>query len=209
MNKRTEMMIAEDRAKVCSLLARGFESNTEIAAVINENRELAYHISPAQIAYDKEYMKKKYLEKGIEDFAVYRGQILSELEELTRTYWVAYELSRRNKITIESDAVVDEEQYDILGNEGLGMQSGEKIFNRLAKTKEEQRLEGNPAFLQGVKSCIEQKAKMLGVDGTNKIALTDTTGTKNAVDVLDYLTQQIDELSEKHEEKAEPKLLNE
>lgn len=205
--KRNELMIAEDRAKVCKLLAMGYTSKTEIASIINSGREQQFHISATQIHNDIEYMKNKYLETGIEDFKIYRNKVLDEINLLQRTYWEGYELSRRNKISIESEQVLEEEEYDDTMKEGLQLTSGEKIFQRVARTREEQRLEGNPAYLQGVGACIDRKAKIYGVDGTNKIALTDVTGTRDAVDIAQLMKDKMDALASKHNEFEKPEPL--
>lgn len=201
-------MIAEDRAKVCQLLLMGYKSRAEIAAIINEGRDTSLHITPSQVSYDIDYMKKKLMEKGIEDYTLYRNQAIEELDLLARTYWKGYELSRRNKITIESEAIVDEDEFDEMVKEGIRLNPTEKVFQRMAKAREEQRLEGNPAFLQGVLACIDRKAKIYGVDAPSKMSLTDVSGTKDATDILSFMKQKMDELSTKTQER-ETSLLNE
>lgn len=209
IKRRNELEIAEDRAKVCRLLAMGYRSKTEIAAIINEGRDDSMKITPQQVAYDLEYMKNKYLSQGIEDFKVYRNQIVDELNLLKRTYWKGYELSRRNKISIESEAIVEDEDYETLVSEGVGLKQGEKVFQRMAKTREEQRLEGNVSFLQGVQACIDREAKIYGIDAPSKVALTDPSGTKESTNILDYMKTKMNELATKTEDRAEPKLLPE
>lgn len=215
--KRTELMIAEDRARVASLLRRGVTSRSEIAFIINQDRDKDLWISDTQITHDIDAIKKAYRETATEDFQVYKNQILDELTELQKTFWQAYELSRRNKISIESDGIIDsEEEYDTTMNEGLGLKPLEKVYQRMAKVREEQRLEGNVSFLQGALGCIDRKAKILGIDAPSKIAMTDATGTKDAFDVLDFVKQQVNELAVKHETRpaveeesdTEPKLLH-
>lgn len=205
MSKRNEILIAQDRARVCDLLRMGYRSKTEIASILNENRDKNEHITPAQVANDIEFMRNMYLEQGLEDYNIYRNQILDEINMLQRTYWKGYDLSRRSKITIESESVVDNEEYDILREEGLGLRPDEDIFNRNIRAREETRAEGNPAFLQGVQACIDRKSKIYGIDAPNKVALTDPSGTKEASSAVELMKQRMDELSER----LEPKLLNE
>lgn len=217
MSRRNEVLIAQDRATICNLLRKGYRSRTEIASIINENRDKDAHVTPEQVGYDIEFMRKKYLEQGLEDFNAYRNQILDELAFLQRTYWEGYELSRRSKITLESEAVVDEENYGILSEEGLGLQPNENVFNRQVRTREEQRLEGNVAYLQGVERVIDRKAKIYGVDAPNKIALTDPSGNNEATNVFELMIQKMDDLEKRRKELQEtsnnegdnPKLLHE
>src|SRR6476661_5605874 len=186
MKKRNEIEIAHDRAKVCELLNKGYRSRTEIASIINEGRPVNKHISDQQIRNDIEYMSNLYMEKGLEDFNYYRNQLEDEIQLLKRTFYKGYEMSRRNKITLESEAVVieDEENYEHLLENGLedSNDSEEKSFQRVGKLREERRLEGNPAFLQGVQGCIDRLMKLYGVEAPSKMSL-DVKGSLEVTDV--------------------------
>ena len=184
---------------------KGYRSKTEIASIINESRAVEFHINPSQVANDIEAMKKRFLDKGIEDYTAYRNQLLEELNLLKKTYWEGYQLSRRNKITIESEAILDNDEYDKDLTEGLGLRPNENVFIRQAKTKEEQRLEGNVAYLQGVLSVIDREAKMIGVDAPSKVALTDPSGKNSSTNVFDFMKERLDELAQRNID--EPKQL--
>jgi len=201
------MQIAQDRARVCELLLQGVETRAEIADIINTGRPVEQHISVAQIQNDIDVMKKRHKEKGVQDYDAHLNRLLDELKLVKKSYWKGYELSRRNKISIESDFIADEDEYAEIVKDGVGLDpDAEKVFNRMAKIREEVRLEGNPAFLQGVLTCIEKETKLLGLD-VNKIAMTDVTGQKG-VSVLDLMKEKMDELAFKVTERQEPKKLN-
>ncbi len=191
------MEIAHDRAKVCELLMKGYRSVSEIASIINENRPVEKHISDGQIRNDIEFMKNQYLERGLENFHFYRNQLEDEINFLKKTFYHGYELSRRSKVTLESDKLVieDEDMYDDVLDRGLDIDGDENNFQRVARVKEEKRLEGNPAFLQGVRDCIDRLAKLYGVDAPNKVALTDVTGQNDAIDVGQLLKDKIDQIA--------------
>jgi hypothetical protein len=206
MSRRNELMIVEDRATVCELFRRGYRSRTEIASIMNENRDKNFHVTPSQVGDDLQFMKNKLIEKGIEDLSYYRNTIVDELNHLQRAYWRGYDLSRRTKITLESEAVTDSEEYDVLKNEGLGLKPDEDVFARNVRTREEQRAEGNPAFLAGVQTCIDRKAKIYGVDAPSKVALTDPSGNNSATNVFDVLISKLDEAEKRNNMEASLKM---
>jgi hypothetical protein len=200
-------MIAEDRARVCDLLRKGYKSRTEMCLIINEGRDPQFHISPAQVGKDISYMKDKYLEQGFDDLKVVRNTIIDQLDLLKRTYWHGYELSRRSKITLESEGITNDEEYQNLRERGLELQTDENIFDRQTRVREESRAEGNPAFLQGVLSCIDRQARIYGIDAPSKVSLTDPSGTKEASSAFELMKRKMDELAERHKQGVEQEFI--
>lgn len=192
-------MIAEDRARVCELMARGITNRSEMARIINQGRPEEFHISAQQIGKDIKRMEEEYLERGFENLEVYRHQAMNEMMYLIKTLYEGYEKSRVNKITLESMRAIDTpEEYDEVMNDPEMEQDfleGVHPFNRDAKVKEEYRGEGNPAFLNGIKACLDSLNKIRGVDGANKIALTDPTGTEEFTGIAEMMKARMDELS--------------
>lgn len=197
MGKRTELMIAEDRAKVCELLRRGYTSKAEMAAIINSGRDPEHHISRAQVAKDIEWMENQYIERGLEDLAVAKHKAKDRLLYLMKTYYEGYEASKETEISIEDEDIVGEEVYDEILYAADGGETIETISKKV-KTKRKFRKEGNVAFLNGVKACIDSIAKIDSADGATKVSLTDPTGTES-VGALEFLKFQIDELAENKE----------
>lgn len=211
MAQRDEVTRAQDRARVCELLLKGY-SKAEITMLINKDKaDVKDHISVQQVRTDIEFMRNEYLKQGIEDYRVYRLQAIDELNLLKKTYWEAYELSRRNKLTIESESILDEEDYLSVLEEGMGLRPNESVFGRNARTREEVRLEGNPVFLQGVRDCRAALNKIYGIEAPEKLALTDPTGQHEAGSIAELMKQKMDELSERNdvEYTQAPKLLKE
>lgn len=199
MAKRTELMIAEDRAKVCEYLARGITNRAEMARLLNAHRAEEFHISAQQVAKDIKIMEEEYLEKGFENLEIYRHRAMNELQYLIKMYYEAYERSCKNKITLESVKSVDsEDEYDEMMNESELTQDsidGMHNFNRDAKVKEEYRGEGNPAFLNGIKAALDSLNKIRSVDGATKVALTDPSGTEEYLGIAEMMKARMDELS--------------
>jgi hypothetical protein len=211
MSKRDEVMVVHDRARICELLARGHRNRSEMARIINEGRPEEMHISAQQVGRDIKLMEEAYMERGMENLEVYRQQALDELTYLVKVYYESFERSRQKKVTVESmKAIGDEEEYDELVAEGiLGQQEFENFngFARDGKIKEESRGEGNPAFLNGIKACFDSINKIRGVDGANKIALTDPSGTEQYTGIADVMKARLDELSAREAPTDTQKLL--
>lgn len=211
MGKRNEVMIVEDRARVCELLARGHRNKVEMARILNENRPEELHISPQQIGKDIKAMQDAYLEKGFENLEVYRHQAMQELLYLIKVSFDSFEQSKGKKITVESTKGIEsQEDYDQLLEDGVVDQEEFEEFNgfgREGKIKEEIIKGGNPAFLNTIKSCFDSLNKIRGVDGTTKVALTDPSGTEQYTGIADVMKARLDELAGRHAPEDTRKLL--
>ena len=201
MSKRTELMMAEDKYKISELLARGYRSKSEIARILNEGRSEDYHINAQQVGKDIKSLEDAYLDKGFENMEIYRHRAMEELAYLMKVFYEGYELSRIDKITVESVKSIDGElEYDeMLDPSFIEKEEINKVhpFGREGKIKQEMRREGNPAFLNGIKACLDSMNKIRGVDGATKLALTDPSGSQESVGALDFMKQRLDELSTK------------
>lgn len=212
MGKRTELMISEDKYKISELLARGYRNRSEIARIINEGRPEEYHIGSQQVGADIRALEDAYLEKGFENLEVYRHKAMEELHYLMKVFYEGYEMSRLDKVTVESVKSIDTEgEYDeYLDPSFIEKEEMGKVhpFGREGKVKQEGRREGNPAFLNGIKSCLDSLNKIRGVDGATKLALTDPSGEKEAVGAIELMKQRMDELAaRKDTDNGEQKLL--
>jgi hypothetical protein len=199
MAKRTELMIFEDRAKVCELQARGVTNRSEMARIINKDRDERFHISAQQIAKDIKLMEEEYLERGFENIEIYRHQAMNELLYLIKVAYESFELSRKNKVTVESfkEGMGEDEYDEIVNQDGMEQEDldGVNLFARDGKVKEESRGEGNPAFLSIAKSAMDSLNKIRTVDGATKIAMTDATGTQEFTGMAELMKQRMDDLS--------------
>lgn len=198
MSKRTEIMIAEDKAKISELLVRGHRNKAEIARILNEGRDEQYHISAAQVSKDITAIEEAYLEKSVENIEIYRHRALEELYYLLKKCYEGYEKSCLNKVTLESMKTIndDEEYQELMGGEFEQEELEEvNLFTRNGKLKEEFRGEGNPAFLNSAKSILDSINKIKGVDGASKISLTDPSGTQEYVGIAEMMKARMDELA--------------
>jgi hypothetical protein len=121
-------------------------------------------------------MESEWIESGVQNFNAWRMRIVEELLDIKRVLWEEWERSKRNKLKIESESIVDKEEYEESMEEGLNLRPNEEVFHRKAKIIEEIR-EGNPAYTQQIIAIEDKIADLLGL---NKISFTDPSGQHEA-----------------------------
>ena len=131
--KRTAFERERDLERITSLYLTG-KTQQAIADEIGVSRE--------QIKYDLLTIKRRWRESTLIDINEAKHRELDRLDELERTYWDAWIKScgERTKTRQEKTGI------------GIGKASVEK-----------ENLLGNPAYLAGVQSCIEQRCKIIGL----------------------------------------------
>lgn len=176
--KRDKLMLARDRERICELLMKGYKPG-QIHRIINEGRAEEYQVTREAIYNDIKVMEKEWMEAGVQNFNAWRMRIVDELLDLKRFLWEQVERSMKNKIKIESENIVDEQEYEEMKEDGIGLPQAGEVFHRKAKITEEMR-DANPAYTQQILAIEDKIAELMGLKGPNKIALTDPTGTYEA-----------------------------
>ena len=133
-----EIKLEARRMKASQLYLRGTTKLSQIA------RELG--VDKSQISRDFKCIKAEWQKRYAQDLNTAKAEELSRIEDLLLEYWTAWHRSQENKETRQS------EQSDTEGGS-----------RKKASIKTEGK-EGNPAFLQGVERCSEQRRKLLGLD---------------------------------------------
>lgn len=224
--KRNEIELAKDRARVAELMHRGTTSPSELMDLINQGRPKNKHVSRQTIANDIEWLKEQYRESAMYDFNEAWHQTLAQYNDLLKVAWAEFYASKTVKVTVTTEgrdeAASDAEEFDdVMGTTDQPVKSeAEKFDDKMqahgageilsaedllaeARTmksiiKKEQR-EGNVAYLQLIEKVIEKIAKMKAVDGTSKIALTNSKGedlpsvTEGILSTLKRISKPIDE----------------
>jgi len=185
MGKRNEIELYEDRAKVAELLHRGTVSPSEIMDIINKGRPKNKCVSRQTIANDIEWLKEQYRESSLYDFNEAYHQTLAQYNDLLKVAWDEFYASKTIKVTVTTEgrdeAASDADEFnEIMQGHGAGqIMTADSLIAEARSMKsiikKEQR-EGSVAYLQLIERIIEKIAKMKGVDGTSKIALTDSKG---------------------------------
>ena len=144
-NTRSQFQREADYERITSLYLRGWRQ-ADIAAELG--------LTQQQVSYDLRTIQKRWRESTTMNLDEAKQKELSRIDELEREFWSAWESSKaeRTKARQESDGTKDKEG---------------KVVVKKSSMEKEQR-DGNPAFLQGVLSCIDRRCKLLGLDAPEK-----------------------------------------
>lgn len=180
--KRNEIELYEDRAKIAELMHRGVVSPSELMDKINQGRPAEKHISRQTISNDIDWIKEQYRNSALYDFNMYWHETLAQYNDLLKTTWEEFYSSKTIKVTITTEGhdqvAEDIEEFNNIMSEPKEA-SAEELLSEARTMKaiiKKEKREGNVAYLQLIEKIIEKIAKMKSVDGTSKIAFTDSKG---------------------------------
>lgn len=144
--KRTPFQRDADLERISGMYLKG-KRQWEIADALG--------LARTQIAYDLKTIRERWIASSVRNFDEERGIALAKIDVLERTYWDAWVKSCEEK-TRKS---IQQNPF------------GDKSTSVTTET-----LLGNPAYLQGVERCIEQRRKILGLDAPSKTEVTGRDG---------------------------------
>jgi hypothetical protein len=147
---RTPDQIRSDRAEIAHLYLQR-RTQAEIAEKLGLSRQ--------QIGYDLNAIREEWLQSSVMDFNGRKAEELARLDRLEREYWNAWIESKK-----ETQVSTTEQT--------TGGDNGDRL--RAVVRKEQQT--GNPQYLAGVQSCIEQRCKILGLNAPTVTQLTGPGG---------------------------------
>lgn len=162
--KRSSLQRANDLAILANRYLRGIPQAT-IAEELG--------VSPAQISYDLRQIQKKWIEAAVLDFNEARVQELTKINELERTYWEAWEESKKPKI---AKATTISEMKDKAKSVKTGKLKPLRVKTDTKTFKRREYRDGNPMFLQGVEWCIKRRCAILGLDAPKRTELSGPDG---------------------------------
>jgi len=132
-------------------------------------------VSQAQISMDVRTLQKRWVAAGLMDLTEAKARELAKIDELERTYWDAWEESKKAR------------QVDTSGK----TEGGELRAQIRKETRD-----GNPAFLTGVGWCIDRRAKLLGLDAPTKQDITSGGKTISVREVVVEIPKETDGANE-------------
>jgi hypothetical protein len=144
------LMIESRRCQVAELFLRGVKRQGELARRLGVDR--------STVSRDLKALNARWKEAAVRDLDAAKGQELEHIDQLLREYWDAWEKSKKGQETTTTEQTTGGD--------------GERV--RAAIRKEEQH--GDPRYLAGVQWCIEQRARILGLNAPQKIAPTTPDG---------------------------------
>lgn len=139
-NKRAEMIAR--REQVASMYLRGM-SQQAIADNLG--------CGQATVSRDLTAIQADWHQSALIDIDEAKSRELARIDQLERTYWIEYELSREDRESTMTKAV----------------QAGDATARKEATKRTEQRL-GDPRYLSGIQWCIERRCAILGIDAPKK-----------------------------------------
>lgn len=149
---KDETTYTERREKVARLYLQGKTQN-ELAAQFGVNQ--------STISRDLEAIRLQWQEQALLHFDEIKARELARIDRLEREYWEAWEESKKDaEVTKQIGALTKDEK----GRPSLTPGRAEKTIKGQT---------GNPAFLNGVQWCIEQRLKIFGVYEAIKIRQID------------------------------------
>jgi hypothetical protein len=138
--------LAQRRARVVEMYFQG-KYQHEIATDLG--------VTVRTIARDLKAMEEEWLESAVTDFARLRMAEKHRIDNLERTYWKAWKRSLRDKEETTSARTTGKE----------GDTTRAEVKRRGS--------DGNPAYLEGVRWCVDRRCKLFGLD---KMASGDGAG---------------------------------
>lgn len=186
----------EDRDRIAYFLSLGYQSTAKIAQLINAEKTENF-ISKATVATDIKVLEQEIKEKRVENVQVWRTKLLNSFMLGAEMAIESFEKSKRNVVKIKSTVVVDNEAYDDIAQNGVGLSpQNENIFLRQAIVEETTNPAGNPAFLAEWHKNLDKVTKLLGIDAPSKIALTDPSGEKPLISPAAQLLEELNKTKE-------------
>lgn len=154
-NKRTPTARAHDLELIATLYLKG-KRQTDIASELG--------ITQQQVSYDLKEIHERWRESTLVTINEVKHRELARIDQLEITYWQAWQrsLETKHRTRTERNSV----------KVPLRSRSRAVVTIKLARDKtsiEREDLLGNPAYLQGVQWCIEQRCKIFGIYEATKI----------------------------------------
>lgn len=124
----------------------------------------ALEMSTSQVSYDVAKIESRWRSAVVADLNVWKAQELAKIDELERTFWKAWAESLKDKETTFTERTSGQSTEDA--------EKAEKAEKVRASVRREGS-SGNPAFLDGVLSCVDRRIKLLGLDAPIRVDITE------------------------------------
>lgn len=122
-----------------------------------------YGVSHQAISKDVKILEERWKTAAILDFDALKGRELAKLDAVEAELWASWELSKKPR---DTDVA---EQVEIANPPDDNNPEGSKSTRTRAYRKTESTA-GNPAFLQGVVSCVMKRAELTGLTSPKALA---------------------------------------
>lgn len=163
-NHRTEDQREVCRRDAAKLYCKGW-TLADISKWLGETHGI--RISVTQVSLDLKYVREQWRKEYAADVHDLRLRELQRIDHLESTYWEGYERSLRAR-----EKKQKERKTAPPAGKPKGMPS--VLHERMQVTTEE--TDGNTRWLEGIRWCIEQRCRLLGVNAPTRVELAGSEG---------------------------------
>jgi hypothetical protein len=173
--KRTAAQRERDLAEIAQLYLAG-GSQREIMEVINANRD--YNISRQMVGKDIKLIWERWKETYLRDFNELKMRELAKIDKLEAEYWEAWEDSCQDFMSVEKYEVNDKVAHgQKAASEEAELQDS---YQRVRTTTKKEKRTGDPKYLEGIRKCINDRCKILGLHSAKKVDINWRTEARAA-----------------------------
>lgn len=197
-NKRTLAQREKDLTDLADLYLMGNFTLEKMAEFIAKNRP--YTIGLAQISHDLVEIRRRWQEKYLTTMDEAKSRELAHLDKLEMAYWDGWLRSINDANKEISEIIEDSSKYDIpiTGPESrLRPPVPLPTHTRKKAKKLTEKRDGDPKFLEGIKWCIDERCKIMGLHAPTELSIKDwrkeaqRAGIPNASEIFNDLVKNI------------------
>lgn len=146
----------------------------------------ALGVSQGQISNDLKVILKKWQEDRTHDIDRIKNEQLTRINLIEEEMWSAWEKSKTAKKIVVNKSKAGEFMDDFDPTTGKKIKTQTDKYWR-AGTTEEEPINGDMQYMNGIMWCIQERAKIVGLYAPKKVAQTDPTGEFEAQSAKEIL----------------------
>jgi hypothetical protein len=156
--QRNSLQVMNDRLEIIQRYLRG-EYQSSIGEALN--------LSQQMVSIELKKIQAEWLERGLQDFDALKSAELAKLDLLERTYWAAWEASKK-ELSSRTQNI----------KQSGGRDARPESQQLIIRTDERV---GDKRWLEGVQWCIAKRAEILGLNAPTKVSPPTPDGKQPAV----------------------------
>ncbi len=192
--KRTEFQRERDLVDLADMYLTGNISQTKMVEFIAKNRP--YTLNDSTISQDLAEVRRRWQVKYLTSMDEAKTRELAHVDKLEQAYWDGWLRSIESKNREISELIEDSSKYEIPKD---GPESRLRppiplpVHTRKKAKKMTENRDGDPRMLDGIKWCIDQRCRILGLLAPTELSIKDwrkeaqRVGIHNASEVFDEL----------------------
>lgn len=197
-NKRNSAQRERDLVDLADLYLMGNFTLAKMQEFIAKNRP--YTLGLSQISQDLAEIRARWQEKYLTSMDEAKSRELAHLDKLEMAYWDGWLRSINDANKEISEIIEDTSKYDVptYGPEGrLRPPIPLPTHTRKKAKKLTEKRDGDPKFLEGIKWCINERCKIMGLHAPTELSIKDwrkeaqRAGVPNASEIFNDLVKTI------------------